>query len=582
MSFTTWLSYFVGVWASVYLVDVALRAHPYTRQWYHEFTARLGVSFDVLQARIFTHRLNQAFQLICRFEFLPWSAWFSCGVIFSTICMLLSIFLLIMLIYNTITRKPIEGQLLTPVMPGINLPFNQLGFYMLTLLLCAFLHEAGHALAALRERVRLHGFGVFLFGIYPGAYVDLNTADLQSLTPFGQLRIYCAGVWHNAIIAVISVAVFYTMPWILSPVYQTGTGVGVTYLRENSVVTGHRGLSLGDAITRVNSCPVTNQSDWFRCLEEAHARPSGYCVSGLYINTIDSRVLAAQPNGPRRSLAAAVAVVGSRPTPDPNSKDASGTADVATASGAVMVPSSKDCCSGQSASTHLCFTYTVPSKHGPRIPRYTCLPARAVTERSSCRVASDCGPPSLMLRGPNSVNTGAEIAGPHGLISTGRSMMCVIPSPPENHSRLVRLVHNRKQAPAILFLGPMDDLIASVGVSDYVSRWPMLLSPGFPAFLSLFCTYLFSLSGALVILNVVPCYALDGQWILKALIDLCLTSYLPCRRKRQIVFRFILFLGSLLLCTNLIFALSYFLLDVNITDLRSTSLAVSDQVTVSG
>ncbi|KAA0200005.1 Membrane-bound transcription factor site-2 protease [Fasciolopsis buskii] len=117
-------------------------------------------------------------------------------------------------------------------MPGVNLPLNQLGFYMLTLLLCAFLHEAGHALAALRERVRLHGFGIFLFGIYPGAYVDLNTADLQSLTPFGQLRIYCAGVWHNAVIAMISVAVFYAMPWILSPVYQTGTGVGVTYLRE--------------------------------------------------------------------------------------------------------------------------------------------------------------------------------------------------------------------------------------------------------------------------------------------------------------------------------------------------------------
>lgn len=96
------------------------------------------------------------------------------------------------------------------------------------------------------------------------------------------------------------------------------------------------------------------------------------------------------------------------------------------------------------------------------------------------------------------------------------------------------------------------------------------------------CSYLFSLSGALVILNVVPCYALDGQWILQALIDLCLTGYLPCRRKRRIVFRFILFLGTLLLCGNLVFALSYFLLDANIPDLRLASLAAPGHVTVAG
>lgn len=117
-------------------------------------------------------------------------------------------------------------------MPGVNLPLNHLGFYILTLLMCVFLHEAGHAMAAIRERVRLHGFGVFVFGFYPGAYVDLNTSDLQTLTPFSQLRVYCAGVWHNAIIALFSVLIFYMLPFLLSPIYHFGTGVGVTYLQE--------------------------------------------------------------------------------------------------------------------------------------------------------------------------------------------------------------------------------------------------------------------------------------------------------------------------------------------------------------
>ncbi|KAF7255527.1 hypothetical protein EG68_06923 [Paragonimus skrjabini miyazakii] len=564
MSFLTWFSYFIGVWASVYLADTTLRTLPFTRQRYHEITARLGISIDILQARFFTQRFNRLFQFLCRFDTLPWTAWFTCGVLFSVVCMSFSVYLFTLLVYNTLMQKPIKGGTLTPVMPGVNLPISHLGFYMLTLLLCAFLHEAGHALAALRERVRLHGFGLFLFGFYPGAFVDLNTADLQSLTPFSQLRVYCAGVWHNAVIAVLSIAVFYSMPVLLSPGYHTGNGVGVTFLRENSVVTGHRGLSMGDTITRINSCPVANQSDWFHCLEMAHTRPSGYCVSGLYLNTMDpgaNDIKSSQTAG--RNLAAYVSkfegngsvIAGEEPGPN------------------VKIPLAMDCCAHQPASTHLCFTYLAPSKHGYKSPRYACLPARPVTERATCHSASDCGPPSLVRASVNSGGSSAALSDSAGMhvAPSSRSVLCVVPSPPDNQTRLVRLVHNRKEAPAILFLGPLEDLIASVGVSDYVSRWPSLLSPKFPALLSLFCSYLFSISGALALLNVIPCYALDGQWILGALIDLCLSGCLPCRRKRQCLFRLILFGGTVLLCTNLIFACWYFFLDFSTVDVIHAS-----------
>lgn len=117
-------------------------------------------------------------------------------------------------------------------MPGVNLPMSHLSFYLLTLLVCVVLHEAGHALAALRERVRLHGFGFFLFGIYPGAYVDISNSDLQSLSPLRQLKIYAAGVWHNGVIVILSVLVFYALPWILTPAYQMHGGVGVISVQQ--------------------------------------------------------------------------------------------------------------------------------------------------------------------------------------------------------------------------------------------------------------------------------------------------------------------------------------------------------------
>ena len=111
---------------------------------------------------------------------------------------------------------------------------SQLGFYLLTLLVCVVLHEAGHALAALRERVRIHGFGFFLLGIYPGAYVDISDADLNSLSPMRQLKIYSAGVWHNGVIVILSIICFYTLPWILSPVYVVNQGVGIVNLQQVS------------------------------------------------------------------------------------------------------------------------------------------------------------------------------------------------------------------------------------------------------------------------------------------------------------------------------------------------------------
>lgn len=39
---------------------------------------------------------------------------------------------------------------------------------------------------------------MFLAVLFPGAMVALNYELLQTLPRFASLRIYCAGVWHNA------------------------------------------------------------------------------------------------------------------------------------------------------------------------------------------------------------------------------------------------------------------------------------------------------------------------------------------------------------------------------------------------
>ena len=69
------------------------------------------------------------------------------------------------------------------------------------------------------------------------------------------------------------------------------------------------------------------------------------------------------------------------------------------------------------------------------------------------------------------------------------------------------------------------------------------------------CRYLISLSGALVILNVVPCYALDGQWICHAFIELSLASVIPDREMRGLLYSVIILYGTALLLVNVILAM---------------------------
>lgn len=39
----------------------------------------------------------------------------------------------------------------------------------------------------------MNAFGVFAFLIYPGAFVDLNSDDMNKKDEMAKLRVYCAG-----------------------------------------------------------------------------------------------------------------------------------------------------------------------------------------------------------------------------------------------------------------------------------------------------------------------------------------------------------------------------------------------------
>lgn len=70
----------------------------------------------------------------------------------------------------------------------------------MSFLFFSIIHEAGHAIAAVKEDVRVLGFGLFVMFILPAAFVDLPTDQLLALRPMGQLRVFAAGIWHNIVL----------------------------------------------------------------------------------------------------------------------------------------------------------------------------------------------------------------------------------------------------------------------------------------------------------------------------------------------------------------------------------------------
>jgi len=154
-------------------------------------------------------------------------------------------------------------------------------FYFIALAFSAVFHEMGHALAAVGERKHINGVGAFVLFVYPGAFVDLREDTFVNIAPWKQLKIACAGAWHNfvlSLLALVIASIF--LPLLLTPFYhRVSAGVVVTSINVNSVL--EHAISTGDVITSVNGCSIdqtVESSTWRSCLLLAmNSASPGHC-----------------------------------------------------------------------------------------------------------------------------------------------------------------------------------------------------------------------------------------------------------------------------------------------------------------
>ena len=476
------LAVVAAYWCIIYSVDRFLRSYNPCRTRYLQCQENTGFTVSFIHLRCYTTKFNNLFKLWSKCDRRCARGWFGIGVLVGVLLMMASVGVLIVALYQGLFATANSEKILTPIMPGVNIPWNELAYYFVTLVVCGVFHEIGHALAAVTEQVRINGFGVFLFFLYPGAFVDLHSDHLTVISPRRQLRIYCAGVWHNIILSAITLLLLVSLPNILYPFYITGEGAVAVSLSEGSVMKDK--MVLGEAITAVDSCRVKGTQDWLRCLEHVlHNPQSGYCVSNRLLQN-KTAYLANETS--------------------------------------LTEEGDRKCCWYESQSD-ICFSVSSASRtdHSTTELKYMCLTARQMVGEGRCQGADGC--PSVY-------------------------QSCVHPAlGPQTH--LLKISHTGVGAP-ILFLGDPQLLYFSVSTSDYKPSSPS--SPlWLPGFLQTLCIYLVSISSALALLNMVPAYALDGQWALAAILEMLMPEY-PHRTK---IMHVVLAFGSVLLVLNILLAL---------------------------
>lgn len=86
-----------------------------------------------------------------------------------------------------------------------------------------------------RENVRIQGCGLFVLGIFPGAFVDLPKDQVTVLAPWKQLKIYCAGIWHNLVTVAAALLLLTGNRFLMTPFYKEHAGVTVISVAEVSL-----------------------------------------------------------------------------------------------------------------------------------------------------------------------------------------------------------------------------------------------------------------------------------------------------------------------------------------------------------
>lgn len=369
----------------------------------------------------------------------------------------------------------------------------------LSQVICVAVHEFGHAIAAASEGIQMEYIAIFLATIIPGALVSFNNDLLQSLPRLSTLRIYCAGIWHNMMFCAVCWIALFLLPSILYPLYIHSEMPMVVEMPQNSPLSGH--LSVGDIITSVDGSQIHSSSDWKNIMHNnAIGGSKGYCIPKPWLHKTDDEV--------NNKLSCPDELARFVTMPYFNSSLSNIDESYKYCLSPNSVVKLKKCGNGwtMNGTNSNSLSTCLEEEEACMMPVQT--PGMSWVEISYLSDSLDC------LRQKENSTSDMDI-------SYEKSTAC---------------------ERTFVYVGNALSLAHSVHLSSYVPRFKYF-SANIPTLLENILSCMLQVSAALVLLNSIPVYFLDGESILETV--LCYFTWLT-PRQRAIVLKFSLVIGSIL------------------------------------
>ncbi|KAL2484383.1 Peptidase M50 family protein [Forsythia ovata] len=472
-----------------------------------------------LPLRTTTHFSNTVSCWYCDFKFLSLNeplfrfgrrhsrylrVWFSMGIGFSLAALVGVTVVLLWELAQALLAYAGNAQLGNsvfnpfPLIHGLNISLPSIGYLCISSVISVFIHELGHALAAASEGVHMEYFAIFLAVFFPGALVAFNHASLQALPGVTTLRIYCAGIWHNAVFCAVCSLALFLLPFIFSPFYVHGESPMVMDVPPMSPLSGY--LSARDIIFSLDGIRIHTAQEWMEIIALLNKQTLkdldsygdfrgksriGYCVPhSLIEESTNIQLNGNQTTCPKELMAFAYM--------------------------SCLNPSTSEDRSSENNYQHIRETVQ-------------CLNAKDIVKLKRCGYGSAKAPRrsnGCLCSEAESCFTPVQLPGLAWVEITYSS-----PSSPEcqNHRRSILPdnmnpnIRERRCLQSLVFIGDVISMAHSIRLTSYQPRWSIDFAADLPNLVEKLLTCTFHVSMILALLNSLPVFFLDGESILDAI-----------------------------------------------------------------
>ena len=192
-----------------------------------------------------------------------WKAYMNLGIVISTVFMII---MAVALVYSL--KMVLDTPTVSLIVPGVEVPGSPIYIPLLSglfgLATVLIVHEFSHGILARVEKIKINSIGLLLFAILPGAFVEPDEEELNSLRRASRMRIYVAGSMANLTLAAIALIIMLALSSFVIPVVFHEEGVEITRLTEDGNAINY--LSEGMIIKSINNVTVNDSESYQKAI----------------------------------------------------------------------------------------------------------------------------------------------------------------------------------------------------------------------------------------------------------------------------------------------------------------------------